>query len=84
MMQQLIDEVSQKTGLSPDQSKAAVDSVLGFLKTKLPAPLASHLDSLVSGGATAAAATGGESSGGGLASQATAMLGSLFHKDTKA
>jgi len=71
MMDQLINRVTEKTGLSPDQSKAAVESVIGFLKEKLPAPLASGLDSLIGGA---------EGSNEGLASKATSALGSLFGK----
>ena len=84
MMDELINAVSAKTGLSQDQSRSAVDAVLGLLKSRLPAPLASHLDSLVGGSANAGAdSSGGETGGtegGGLASEATAVLGSLFGK----
>ncbi|MEO7145887.1 MAG: hypothetical protein ABI165_20530 [Bryobacteraceae bacterium] len=69
MMDELVNTVTQKTGLSPDQAQSAVDSVLEFLKQRLPAPLASHLDSLISG-----QPGGGE----GLASKAGAALGNLF------
>ena len=84
MMDELISTVSTRTGLSQDQARSVVDAVLGLLKTRLPAPLASHLDSLV-GGSTSAGSDGssGESSGtegGGLASEASAMLGNLFGK----
>jgi hypothetical protein len=75
MMDDLINRVSAKTGLSQDQSKAAVESVIGFLKERLPAPLASGLDSLIGG-----AEGSGEGSNEGLASKATAALGSLFGK----
>jgi hypothetical protein len=71
MMDELINRVTTKTGLSPDQAKAAVESVVGFLKEKLPAPLANSLHSLVSGV---------EDSGEGLASKTTAALGNLFGK----
>jgi hypothetical protein len=54
MMDELISAVSTRTGLSQDQARSAVDAVLGLLKTKLPAPLASGLDSLVGGANTAA------------------------------
>jgi hypothetical protein len=85
MMDELISAVSTRTGLSQEQARSAVDAVLGLLKSRLPAPLANHLDSLVCGSASAAAAEGGggETSGtegGGLASEATAMLGNLFGK----
>lgn len=48
-MEELINLVTQKTGLAPDKARAAVDTVLGFLKTRLPAPLASQLDGVLSG-----------------------------------
>jgi hypothetical protein len=76
MMNQLIDTVAQKTGLSADMAKVAVDTVLGLLKTKLPSPLASQLDSLVGEGES-----GGEQ-GEGLTGKAGTALGSLFHKDS--
>ena len=56
-MDELVNLVAQRTGLAPDQARSAVDTVLGFLKARLPGPLASQLDSVVGGGA-------GGSSGG--------------------
>ena len=46
-MEELIKTVSAKTGISEDQARTAVTTVLGFLKEKLPAPLASQIDSAV-------------------------------------
>jgi len=84
MMDELIGAVSARTGLNQEQAGSAVDAVLGLLKSRLPAPLASHLDNLVGGSASAGAdSSAGETSGtegGGLASEATAMLGNLFGK----
>lgn len=59
-MDELINMVAQKTGLGPDKARTAVDTVLGFLKDRLPAPIASQLDSAVSGtgGGAADAAKG--------------------------
>jgi hypothetical protein len=48
-VEELVNVVSQKTGLAPDQARSAAEAVLGFLKERLPAPLAGHLDSFVSG-----------------------------------
>jgi len=48
-MDELIKLVSQKTGLSPDMAKTAVDTVVSFLKTKLPGPVAAQIDSVLSG-----------------------------------
>jgi len=48
-MDELVNLVAQKTGLAPDKARTAVDTVMGFLKTRLPAPLASQLDSFAGG-----------------------------------
>ncbi len=49
-MDELIELVSQKTGLSKEMSKTAVDVVIGFLKDKLPEPIAGRIDDVLSGG----------------------------------
>ena len=69
-MDELITLVSQKVGISTDQAKAAVETVLGFFKEKLPAPIAGQIDGLLAGGT-------------GSLGQATDMvkgLGGLFGK----
>jgi len=48
-MDQLIDLVSQKSGISKAQAKTAVETVVNFLKTKLPEPLAGRLDAIFEG-----------------------------------
>jgi hypothetical protein len=50
---ELIKLVSQKTGLSEEMSKVAVEVVLGYLKDKLPDPIAGQIDSLLGGGGLA-------------------------------
>ena len=49
-MDELIKLVSQKAGLSEEQAKAAVETVMGYLKDKLPAPIAGQIDSVLGGG----------------------------------
>lgn len=49
-MKEIIALVTQKTGISEQQAQTAVETVVGFLKDKLPGPLASQLDSVISGG----------------------------------
>ena len=81
MIDELINEVSAKTGISQDQARIAVEAVLGVLKNRLPPPLASGLESVVGGTASAHAESGsGETSGegGGLVIGSSALLGSLF------
>ena len=68
-MDELIKRVSEKTGISPEQAKTAVTTVLGFLKDKLPAPIAGQIENVIGGG---------ESTGGGvgdLASKVGGLLG---------
>ena len=73
-MDELIDLVVQKTGISQDDARKAVEVIVNALKSKLPGPIAGHLDSFISGGVS-----GGM---GGLAAEAGEMLkgklGGLF------
>jgi len=48
-MDELVKRVSQKTGLSEEMAKTAVETVIGFLKEKLPAPIAGQIDSVLGG-----------------------------------
>lgn len=59
-MNELITLVSQRTGLSMEDSTKAVTAVIDVLKQRLPAPLANHIDSLLAGGASGIGAEAGE------------------------
>lgn len=48
-MEQLVKLVSEKAGISEAQAETAVKTVLGFLKDKLPAPLAGQVEQVVAG-----------------------------------
>jgi hypothetical protein len=48
-MQELINQVAQRTGIPADKAQTAVDTVVGYLKQRLPAPVSSQLDNVVSG-----------------------------------
>jgi hypothetical protein len=48
-MNEIIQRLIERTGLPEDKAAAAVDTVIGFLKEKLPAPVASQIDGLMSG-----------------------------------
>jgi hypothetical protein len=50
MNEQLTNLIVKRTGISPENAEKAVLVVFDFLKTKLPAPIASQLDSFLSGG----------------------------------
>lgn len=73
-MDELINLVVQKTGISQDDARKAVEVIINELKTRLPGPIASHLDSFISGGLSGGTST--------LADEATEMLkgklGGLF------
>jgi uncharacterized protein (DUF2267 family) len=49
-MDELINQVAQRTGLAPDKARTAVETVLNFAKTRLPAPIATQLESALAGG----------------------------------
>jgi hypothetical protein len=68
-MEEIVKLVSQKTGLPEAQAKLAVDTVLGFLKAKLPQPLAGQLDGFLAGGGTP-----------DLGNLASSALGGMFGK----
>jgi hypothetical protein len=56
-MDELINLVVQKTGISQDDARKAVEVIVTALKSGLPAPLASHIDSLISGGMSGGVST---------------------------
>jgi uncharacterized protein (DUF2267 family) len=43
-MEELVKMVMEKTGLPKDQAKQAVETVIGFLKDRLPDPIAGQVD----------------------------------------
>ena len=68
-MEELVQLVSEKTGLNEDLSRIAVDTVVNYLKDSLPDSLGGQIDAVLSGGDAA----------GGISSAAKG-LGSLFGK----
>ena len=50
-MDELIKRITEKTGISEDQAREAVNTVSAFLKQKLPAPIAGQVDNVLSGAA---------------------------------
>ena len=48
-MDEIVDLVVKKTGISEAQAKVAVETVVNFLKDKLPGPLAGQIDGLIGG-----------------------------------
>ena len=50
MNEQVINLIVKKTGISQEDAQKAVLVVFDFLKTKLPAPIASQVDSFLNTG----------------------------------
>jgi len=48
-MEELIKQVSAKAGISEDQARSAVNTVVDFIKNRLPAPIASQVESAMTG-----------------------------------
>jgi hypothetical protein len=69
-MNEIIQRLIERTGLPEDKAAVAVDTVVGFLKERLPSPVASQIDSLISGDSGMADKLGGMG----------ASLGGLFGK----
>jgi hypothetical protein len=74
-MEDLVRQVVERTGISESQAQTAVTTVLGFIKGRLPEPIAGQLDGLLGGAAGAAGGLAGQA--GGLAGQAGDVLGGL-------
>ncbi|WP_322816734.1 DUF2267 domain-containing protein [Chloroflexus sp.] len=49
----LVELIREKTGISAEQAQQAVDVVVGFLKEKLPEPIAAQVDQLLKGDVSA-------------------------------
>lgn len=81
MLDELVRRISEKTGLPEDQARSAAEAAIGFVKEKLPAPIAGQVDSYLGttggGGNSSAGAGGNEEGGGDLLGQAQNALGNL-------
>ena len=56
-MDQVIGLIQERTGISQEQARTAAETVIGFLKDRLPAPIAGQVDGVLGGG------SGGQSGG---------------------
>ena len=59
-MNELINLIVQKTGISQENAQKAAQTVIDFLKTKLPAPVASQVDAVLAGDMSGVAGQAGE------------------------
>jgi hypothetical protein len=48
-MDELVNTLCQKTGLPEDKARVAVDTVVNYLKSKLPASVAGQVDNALTG-----------------------------------
>jgi uncharacterized protein (DUF2267 family) len=48
-MDELIKQVTAKAGISEDQARSAVNTVLDFVKNRLPAPIAGQIENAMKG-----------------------------------
>jgi hypothetical protein len=69
--------LQQKTGLSQEMAQKVVDTIAGYLKTRLPEPMAAGLESLLGGGADTEVAGAADAEGGGVMDKAKAMVAGL-------
>jgi uncharacterized protein (DUF2267 family) len=67
-MDELIKQVAERAGIGEDKARMAVETVVGFLKQRLPAPIAGQVDNAL--GASAGMV-------GGVADKAGDVLGSF-------
>lgn len=49
-MDEIVQQVSQRTGIPEDKARQAVEIVINQLKGRLPGPIASQLESALAGG----------------------------------
>ncbi|MBV9775351.1 MAG: hypothetical protein JO040_15455 [Gemmatimonadetes bacterium] len=74
-MDELVQQISERTGLPQDKAQQAAHAAIDFLDSRLPAPVGGQLRSMVGGGG-AGGSGGGMPDLGGLAGG----LGGLFGK----
>jgi hypothetical protein len=48
-MDELVKRVSEQTGLPEEMAKSAAETVIDYLKDKLPAPIAGQIDGVLGG-----------------------------------
>jgi hypothetical protein len=71
-MDEFVNLLVEKTGISEEKAREVAECVIDFLKSKLPEPFRSQVESLISGG---------EGAGfGSVVQSITGALGGLFSK----
>ena len=49
-MEELVSQISERAGISEAQARQAVEMVVGFAQTRLPAPFGAQLEALLGDG----------------------------------
>lgn len=71
---QLVQKISEKAGISEEQARTAIRGVMDHLGDKLPAPIAAQVEKYLEGGDGGADAD----DGGGLMGKVTGGLGGML------
>jgi hypothetical protein len=69
-MNELVQLLIERTGLSQEQAQQVVGTVMSHLKDKLPSSVGSHLDSFLG-------SSGSEGESGGITEKAKSMIAGL-------
>lgn len=67
-MNELVNAIAQKTGISQENAQKAAQAAIDFLKSKLPAPIAGQLDAILAGNMSGLSGQAGEMLKGKLGS----------------
>lgn len=70
-MDELVQQIVQRTGIPEDKARMAVQVVAGYLEKRLPGPVASQISAQLGAG-------GASSSGAGALGDAAKGLGGMF------
>lgn len=70
-MNELVSQIAQRTGISEDKASQAAETVISFLKAKIPG-IGGQLDSVLQGGGVAQA--------GGIGEKIKDTVGGVFGK----
>ncbi len=73
-MDEIIQLVCDKTGISADQARTAVETVVGFVKDKLPGGMGEQVESFINGGSS----LGDLGNLGGMAGSLTDKIGGML------
>jgi hypothetical protein len=64
VVDELVKLVQQRTGIDEAQARGAAETVIGFLKGRLPAPIAGQIDGIIGGQGGPSGGAGGPLGGG--------------------